>query len=173
MQHTVFRLVPHPLFLSCSACLGHRSTRRRGSGTAHLGTHRRPNRGSRSDLRKLRSAAISRSWRRTYSRGAIPHPEDSTSQPNTSPLSSAAPGSEPIGDDGYFQTANWQLAEPNASSFSFELSKGEEASRLTRNQVSLSGLSAIDLEKTPSVKVDFRDPGALKPEQVHGKSGPH
>ena len=34
-------------------------------------------------------------------------------------------GLEAIGDDGYFQTANWKVAEPDADSFVFEMKIGD------------------------------------------------
>ncbi|WP_254054003.1 hypothetical protein [Singulisphaera sp. GP187] len=78
-------------------------------------------------------------------------------------------GLEPVGDDGYFQTANWRLAEPNAQSFAFEIRSGDDRIRLGKDQVSLSGLKAIDLNSKSSFKVDFRDTEALKLDQVQGK----
>ncbi|AGA25992.1 M28 family peptidase [Singulisphaera acidiphila] len=78
-------------------------------------------------------------------------------------------GLEPVGDDGYFQTANWQLAEPNAPSFAFELRSGEDRIPLGKDQVSLSGLKAMDLTSKPSFKVDFRNTEALTTDQIEGK----
>ena len=37
-------------------------------------------------------------------------------------------GLEAIGDDGYFQTANWELAETAPGGFAFELKNGESPS---------------------------------------------
>lgn len=78
-------------------------------------------------------------------------------------------GLEPLGDEGYFQTANWQYAEPNAASFAFEMESGADHIQVGKGQVSLSGLKAIDLASQPSIKVDFRHSETLKSDQVQGK----
>ncbi len=51
-------------------------------------------------------------------------------------------GLEPIGDDGYFQTANWELAETAPGGFSFELLNGEGPSiQVVKELVSLQRLA--------------------------------
>ncbi|WP_406696486.1 M28 family peptidase [Singulisphaera sp. Ch08] len=78
-------------------------------------------------------------------------------------------GLEPVGDDGYFQTANWQFAEPNARSFAFEMRRGDDRIPLTKDQVSMAGLKGIDLTSKPSVKVELREIETLKLDQIQGK----
>jgi hypothetical protein len=81
-------------------------------------------------------------------------------------------GLEPIGDDGYFQTANWALAERNMDNFELKLSHGEEAVSVTGKQVSFTFTQNLTLGPTAIVKVDFNDTAtlnALTSAQVEGK----
>src|SRR3954453_760830 len=45
-------------------------------------------------------------------------------------------GLEPIGDEGYFQTATWKSLAPDPGSFSCEVRFGGETIRIGENQVS-------------------------------------
>ena len=79
-------------------------------------------------------------------------------------------GLEPVGDDGYFQTARWELAEPNAQSFRMEVFSAPDATfRIDPSQVSLARAGVIDLVATDVFKADFRAAGAIDPAQVAGK----
>ena len=81
-------------------------------------------------------------------------------------------GLEPAGDEGYFQTANWLLAERNMDDFALKIHDGKETISVSKNQVSLSFDDALDLASAAVIKVDSKDAAAiaaLKPEQAEGK----
>ncbi len=66
-------------------------------------------------------------------------------------------GLEPIGDDGYFQTARWTVRAPDSSGFSLTIRLGERAFRLAPDQISMTSTEAIDLDAVPVVKLDPND----------------
>jgi hypothetical protein len=66
-------------------------------------------------------------------------------------------GLEPIGDDGYFQTANWQFTEANLDGFKLVLQQGAEQLALTPFDVGFRAGRAIAGSKVAVVKVDFND----------------
>ncbi len=81
-------------------------------------------------------------------------------------------GLEPAGDDGYFQTANWLLAEHSMDAFTLEIRDANETIAVARNQVSFSIESALSLKRASLFKIDFNDSAALaavKPEQLDGR----
>jgi len=79
-------------------------------------------------------------------------------------------GLEPVGDDGYFQTARWDLAVPDASSFRMEVFAAPDAVfRVDPGQTSLARVGAIDLPPAGVFKADFRAANDINPEQVAGK----
>jgi hypothetical protein len=82
-------------------------------------------------------------------------------------------GLEAVGDDGYFQTANWKLIEPNADSFALELKPGEGPPiHVGKDRVSSQRLGAFDVSAAGIFKIDARDTQglqALTPAQVEGK----
>jgi Peptidase family M28 len=82
-------------------------------------------------------------------------------------------GLDPAGDDGYFQTANWLLAERNMDAFKLEVHTGSETITVSKAQISLSMETGLNLKRAAVVKVDFKDAtslGALKPGEVEGKA---
>ncbi|HVG18020.1 MAG TPA: M28 family peptidase [Blastocatellia bacterium] len=82
-------------------------------------------------------------------------------------------GLEPAGDDGYFQTANWVLAEQDMRDFYLRIRRGGRTTSVAKTEVSFSLDKAVSLSGTPLVKVDYKDAAAiaaLKPEQVAGKA---
>jgi hypothetical protein len=78
---------------------------------------------------------------------------------------------EPAGDDGYFQSANFVMAETPMDAFALKLKAGTETISVAKDQVSFN----IDKElnfSAPLLKVAYADANsvaALKPEQVEGK----
>ena len=81
-------------------------------------------------------------------------------------------GLEPAGDDGYFQNANWVVAERNMDGFELRIHDGKESISVGRDQISLSLDGALNLSRAKIIKVDSKDAeaiAALKPEQVAGK----
>jgi hypothetical protein len=82
-------------------------------------------------------------------------------------------GLEPAGDDGYFQTANWLLAEQDMNSFDLKIRRGNETASAGKTEVSFSLDKALELSRAAIVKVDYKDSAAiaaLKAEQVAGKA---
>jgi len=81
-------------------------------------------------------------------------------------------GLEPVGDNGYFQTANWMVAERNMDDFELRIRDGKEMIIVSKNQISLSFDGALNLARATVVKIDYKDAAAisaLKPEQVEGR----
>ena len=78
---------------------------------------------------------------------------------------------EPAGDDGYFQTANFLVAETPIDAFELKLKSGSEMISVRKTQVSFN--IAKDLNLSASMfKVDYADASALaalKPEQIGDK----
>jgi hypothetical protein len=81
-------------------------------------------------------------------------------------------GLEAVGDDGYFQTANWQTRERSLEGFELRLSAPDSTEvAVERDAVSLSyelmgqtlwsTEQALTLARAPVVKVDFQDASAL------------
>jgi hypothetical protein len=80
-------------------------------------------------------------------------------------------GLEPAGDDGYFQSAKFALADTPMDSFELKLKSGSETVSVAKDQVSFNIASELNLS-TPIFKVDYADRAAiaaLKPEQIEGK----
>src|SRR6266702_2485651 len=77
-------------------------------------------------------------------------------------------GLEPVGDDGYFQNANYQAVKPNPEGLSFTLdtAKAGEGTMLIQEG------AATDLTRAAAFKVSLSDTAALDAltaEQIRGK----
>jgi hypothetical protein len=72
-------------------------------------------------------------------------------------------GLEPVGDDGYFQTATYHIATPNMEGFNLTVGGAKAASASVQEAV------AIDLNDASIVKVTANGLASLTPEQVKGK----
>ncbi len=83
-------------------------------------------------------------------------------------------GLEAIGDDAYFQTANWELLETPSSGFAFEIKNGESAPiHVGKELVSLQRLRGFDAKAAPVFKIAAGDADKLKslsPLEVEGKA---
>ncbi|MFP5262751.1 MAG: M28 family metallopeptidase [Blastocatellia bacterium] len=82
-------------------------------------------------------------------------------------------GIEPAGDDGYFQTANWVLAERDMNGFDFRIYHRGRTTSVAKTEVSFSLDRDLALSRAAIVKVDYKDSAAiaaLKPERVAGKA---
>ena len=80
-------------------------------------------------------------------------------------------GLEPAGDDGYFQTANFAVAETPMDSFKLKLSSGNDVVNVAGNQVSFSIEKALSVSAAV-FKIDYKDAATLallKPEQIEGR----
>ncbi|PYT10232.1 MAG: aminopeptidase [Acidobacteria bacterium] len=81
-------------------------------------------------------------------------------------------GLDPAGDDGYFQTANFLLAETPMEAFELKLKGGTDTMSVARNQVSFNIDKELNLTAASIFKIDYADAttlAALLPEQVEGK----
>jgi hypothetical protein len=77
-------------------------------------------------------------------------------------------GLEPVGDDGYFQTAHYQSVKPNPEGLRFSLGSVTAAD----GAVMIQEAAATSLENAPAVKVSLADTAALESltaDQVRGK----
>ncbi len=79
-------------------------------------------------------------------------------------------GLEPIGDDGYFQTASWELSEPEAAGFRFELTGEGGPILVDLGRVSLTQPVGLDVPPSGTIKVDYGAYAAMKPEDLAGKA---
>ncbi len=82
-------------------------------------------------------------------------------------------GLEPVGDDGYFQTANWSIEEPDKSAFSLSIHDGQSLLSIDPSKISSTLRDKTDLEAIPIFKVLANDADALKaltPEQIKGNA---
>jgi len=80
-------------------------------------------------------------------------------------------GLEPVGDDGYFQTASFESVIPNLDGLELILETGESSVKADPASIILQEPVAVDLNHTPVVKVTLKDPAgldALTPAQVKG-----
>lgn len=80
-------------------------------------------------------------------------------------------GLEPAGDNGYFQTAPFAIAETPLEGFELKLRTGGETINVAANQVSFSTEKGFSVSAT-CFKVDYKDASALanlKQEQIEGR----
>jgi hypothetical protein len=82
-------------------------------------------------------------------------------------------GLAPVGDDGYFQAANWILAERSMEGFELTLESGRQrAIKAGKDRVTLSLDGELALKSAPVLKVDYNDAGflaGLTSSQVRGR----
>lgn len=81
-------------------------------------------------------------------------------------------GLKPMGDDGYFQTAEWDYLAPDPGGASVEIKIGDRTFRFGDSALSAGLARGIDLSASPAVKVDAGDAvalAALTAEAVGGK----
>ena len=71
-------------------------------------------------------------------------------------------GLEPAGDDAYFQTASWLLAERNMAEFELKVQFGRDTIAVPRERVSVNLEGGLKLAGASMVKVDYKDPAALE-----------
>lgn len=78
-------------------------------------------------------------------------------------------GLEPVGDDGYFQVARWELRGPDPASFRLEVANAPDSVfRVAVDAVSLREAGPIDLPPTEVFKLDLSKP-EFDPAVVAGK----
>jgi hypothetical protein len=74
-------------------------------------------------------------------------------------------GLEPVGGDGYFQTANWTATEPDPKSFTLEIKAKEQAIHIDLDHAGLAGTQGFQVGAAGLVKV------AYKPEDESALTG--
>ncbi|HJZ69327.1 MAG TPA: M28 family peptidase [Blastocatellia bacterium] len=80
-------------------------------------------------------------------------------------------GLEPVGDDSYFQTANFLFSETPMDAFELKFQVGSETVSVAKNQVSFNIDKALNISAS-LLKVDYNDAAAiaaLTPERVDGR----
>jgi Peptidase family M28 len=81
-------------------------------------------------------------------------------------------GLEPVGDDGYFQTANFATVTPNTDGLELTLDNGGSSVKAAAGSVMLQDPMATDLSHAAVIKVSMDDQAALAAltaDQVNGK----
>lgn len=81
-------------------------------------------------------------------------------------------GLEPAGDDGYFQTANWTVAERDMDNFELKIQTGGESISVDKGRVSLPPSGVLDLQNAPVFKLDYKQMAAnnsIPPELIAGR----
>ena len=81
-------------------------------------------------------------------------------------------GLEPVGDDGYFQTAAYVNVTPNVEGMEFTVEAGGSAVKAQKAAIALQQPGVADFSRSAVVKVSGIDAAALQaltPEQVRGK----
>jgi hypothetical protein len=71
-------------------------------------------------------------------------------------------GLEAVGDDGYFQTANWVQTVPNIEGFALTLRRAKQVFKVNPPQISFASDQAVNIPRAPLFKVDFNDVEAVK-----------
>jgi hypothetical protein len=82
-------------------------------------------------------------------------------------------GLEPAGDDGYFQTANWLMAERDMDNFELKIQSGGEIVNVSKDRVSLPSAGILELTNAQAVKLDYKDQaamGSITMEQIAGRA---
>jgi peptidase M28-like protein len=69
-------------------------------------------------------------------------------------------GLEPVGDDGYFQTATLIQREPNWEGFEMTITSGARTIRIDKTEAYLVPESALDLHNVPIIVADQNTPAA-------------
>ncbi|HWQ35815.1 MAG TPA: M28 family peptidase [Blastocatellia bacterium] len=70
-------------------------------------------------------------------------------------------GLEAVGDDGYFQTANWTQMVPNPQGFALTITSDNRQFSVSDQRVSMAYDQGLNLKDAGIVKVDFNDSAAL------------
>ena len=81
-------------------------------------------------------------------------------------------GLEPVGDDGYFQTALFTQVTPNLEGLDFTVTAGGETINAGKASLAVQEAAALDLTNAAAFLVSLSDPAAMEtltPAQVRGK----
>lgn len=80
-----------------------------------------------------------------------------------------AAGLEPVGDDGYFQTARWQTRMPDEESFALSVNSSQGEITLSLDQISTRPGKAVELTDIDLIKIDFDESEMPGPDVMAGK----
>ena len=81
-------------------------------------------------------------------------------------------GLEPVGDDQYFQTAQFATVTPNTDGLALTIAIGGDSVKAAAGSVTIQDAAAAELSDAPYIRVPIDDPAALSKltaEQVNGK----
>jgi len=81
-------------------------------------------------------------------------------------------GLEPVGDNGYFQTAEWPVACQNPAGFSLEFKKADSIVRVAEGQARWSTEADLKLSGLPIIRLEYQDAGieSLAPGSLAGRA---
>jgi hypothetical protein len=79
-------------------------------------------------------------------------------------------GLEPVGDEGYYQTAEMLQLTPEPSGFEMKFQQGENVITIPRDQAVPRAARAVMLTGTPVFRMAGTNSGALAPDQVRGRA---
>jgi hypothetical protein len=79
-------------------------------------------------------------------------------------------GLQPAGDDGFFQSAKWVLADYPTSGIEMSFQDGERAIPIDAAKIAVQPISKLDLARIPTWKVDLDHLDQLTLEQTQGKA---
>ncbi len=78
-------------------------------------------------------------------------------------------GLEPVGDDGYFETATYSNITPNYEGFEMTLEAGGKTTKVPKDQVYYLAPAPSNIAAAPLLKLTLRELEKWTPEQVSGK----
>ena len=79
-------------------------------------------------------------------------------------------GLEPVGDDGYYQTARLMQLTPSSAEFEMKFQQGETVLTVARGQAVTRSRHAVALDEAPVFRMGGADPAALDRTQVRGSA---
>lgn len=81
-----------------------------------------------------------------------------------------AAGLKPMGDDGYFQTADWTRSQPNPEGFAMTLESGGRRYDVPYTQVTMEAAPATQLDQVEMVRLSLEDAAKANDEALRSKA---
>ena len=81
-----------------------------------------------------------------------------------------ATGLKPMGDDGYFQTADWTRSQANPEGFAMTLESGGRRYDVPYSQVTMEAAPATQLDQVEMVRLSLEEAAQAKDEALRGKA---
>src|SRR5258705_805559 len=78
-------------------------------------------------------------------------------------------GLEPVGDDGYFQTAPYVSMAPNLDGLELTLKIGDQTIKVDKASMALQEPAAADVKDATAIQTTMAAASVLAPEQARGK----